>query len=74
MTAKIRLTNPDPLRKIKICLQKKHGKQGPTMQDIVDVALYRFICDWEDPCKKEQLRIQLLGSRAMSLARMGKKK
>jgi hypothetical protein len=62
------------LHELKISLEQKYGKEAPTMQDIVNVALTRLILAWEDPKQREQLITELLGSRAMSRSRMGKVK
>ena len=62
------------LRQFKITLEAQHQSAAPTMQDLVTVALERFIEDWNTSDSKEELLNELLEHRQKARSRMGKKK
>ena len=62
------------LRQFKITLEAQHQSAAPTMQDLVTVALERFIDDWNTSDSKEELLNELLEHRQKARSRMGKKK
>lgn len=64
----------ETLRQIKIELESQHQSAAPTMQDLISVALERFIKDLEDPEIKKKLIPELLKHRKIARSRMGKRK
>ena len=62
------------LRQIRISLESKHFSAAPAMQDLVSVALKKFLEDYSDSDKKEILIEELLEHRQAARSRMGKKK
>ena len=63
----------ETLRQIKIELESQHKSSAPTMQDLVSVALERFIKDLEDPEIEKKLIPILLEHRKVARSRMGRK-
>ena len=64
----------EALREIKVSLEVKHLSAAPSVQDLVIVALSRFIQDWESSAQQEQLTKVLLDNREKARSRMGKKR
>ena len=60
----------EDLRGISHSLGQTHQSGAPSIQDIVKVALTRFLMDWESE-KRDELLEQLLESRQRSRERMG---
>jgi hypothetical protein len=60
------------LQEIKFSLDPQYLKGSPSIQDMVNVALKRFIEDWEHPDTQEQLLAELLEQREIARSRMGK--
>lgn len=63
----------ESLREIKVLLESQHFSAAPSIQDLVTVALSRFIEDWESSAQQEQLTKALLDNRVKARAKMGKK-
>lgn len=61
------------LHEIKLSLESKHFSAAPTMQDLVSVAVRRFIRDWHNPNKQTEIQEELLKSRQDSRSRMGRR-
>jgi hypothetical protein len=64
----------EALRQIKLSLESKHQSAAPTVQDMISVALKRFINDWENPDKQSQLLGDLLEHRRIARSHMGKRR
>lgn len=64
----------ETLRKIRMPLEQKYQSAAPTTQDIVNVALKRFVKDWEEPSKQAELLSELLEQRNLARQRMGGKR
>lgn len=64
----------EDLRQIRLSLESQYHGAGPTMQDLVSVAMKRFILDWKNPDIKSVLLTELLESRKVARSRMGNKK
>lgn len=63
----------EALRQIRIQLESQHQSAAPAMQDLVSVALERFVKDWND-LNNEELLLELLEHRKAARSRMGKRK
>lgn len=61
------------LREIRISLESQHSSAAPTVQDMVSVAIERFIGDWQNPEEQSQLLEELLEHRQSARSRMGRK-
>ncbi|MEG3438296.1 hypothetical protein V0288_14295 [Pannus brasiliensis CCIBt3594] len=61
------------LQEIRLSLESRHFSAAPTLQDIVSVALKRFIQDWNNSGEQEQILETLLQHRQEARSRMGKK-
>jgi len=61
------------LREIKVSLESQHLSAAPSIQDLVVVALSRFIQDWNNPSEQEKMTGVLLANRKEARSRMGKK-
>ncbi|MBE9082910.1 MULTISPECIES: hypothetical protein [unclassified Tolypothrix] len=59
------------LQQIKFSLDPEYMKAAPSIQDMVNVALKRFIEDWEHPDSQTQLLNDLLEQRQIARSRMG---
>ncbi|WGV24613.1 hypothetical protein [Halotia branconii] len=59
------------LQQIKFSLDPEYMKAAPSVQDMVNVALKRFIEDWEHPDSQTQLLNELLEQRQIARSRMG---
>lgn len=64
----------EALRQIRLSLESKHQSAAPSVQDMVSVALKRFINDWENPDKQSQLLGELLEHRKVARSNMGKRR
>ena len=71
----------EQLRTIRILLESQYKKASPTMQDIVTVALHRFLNDWEDQdfdpddlTSLNPILEDLLQHRKIALRNMGRKR
>ncbi|MDY6785797.1 MAG: hypothetical protein SW833_25140, partial [Cyanobacteriota bacterium] len=62
------------LREIRLSLESEHYSAAPSVQDIVSVAIERFIVDWENSDEKLRLIEELLERRQAARSRMGKRK
>ena len=62
------------LRQIRISLESEHHSAAPAMQDLVSVALKKFLEDYSNLDKKEVLIKKLLEHRRIARSRMGNKK
>ena len=62
------------LREIKVSLESERYEAAPTVQDLISVALKRFLDDWNEPEKHDQLLEELLEHRKAARSRMGKRK
>lgn len=63
----------EALRQIRIQLESQHQSAAPAMQDLVSVALERFLKDWNDSNTNEELLSELLEHRKAARSRMGRK-
>ena len=63
----------ETLREIRLSLESQYQSAAPTVQDMISVALKRFINDWENPDKQSQLLGELLEHRTVARSHMGKK-
>ncbi len=61
------------LRQIRLSLESEHQSAAPTVQDMISVALKRFITDWENNDKQNQLLDELLEHRRVARSNMGKR-
>lgn len=77
MSNKIRIENEmyEAIRQIKLELESDYGINGPTMQDLITVALKQFIENWNsaETQEKEKLLSELLEHRKNARSRMGRK-
>lgn len=64
----------ETLREIRLPLERHYQSAAPTTQDMVNVALKRFIKEWEEPDKQSELLAELLEHRKTSRKRMGNKR
>jgi hypothetical protein len=64
----------ETLRQIRLSLERERESAAPTVQDMVSVALKRFINDWENPEKQSQLLGELLQHRRIARSNMGKRR
>jgi hypothetical protein len=64
----------EALREIKVALEAQHLSAAPTIQDLVNVALIRFLRDWRNIGERSQILDELLKNRQDSRSRMGRKK
>jgi hypothetical protein len=62
------------LREIRLFLESEHYSAAPSVQDLVSVAIERFIVDWENPEERSKLIEELLDRRQEARSRMGKHK
>ncbi|MBD2667481.1 hypothetical protein [Richelia sinica] len=62
------------LQQIKFSLDPQYMKAAPSIQDMVNIALKRFIEDWEHPDRQHQLLNELLEQRQIARSRMGNTK
>lgn len=60
------------LQKIKFSLDPDYLKASPSLQDMVTVALTRFIEDYEHPDSYKQVLNELLEQREIARSRMGR--
>ncbi|MBF2075688.1 MAG: hypothetical protein IGS50_18270 [Synechococcales cyanobacterium C42_A2020_086] len=63
----------ETLREIRLPLEQQYQSAAPTIQDMVNVALKRFIKDWSDAEERPSLLDELLEQRKLARARMGQK-
>jgi len=61
------------LQKIRLSLESQYFTAAPTVQDMISVAIQRFIRDWNNPEQQSQLFEELLEHRKTARSRMGKK-
>ncbi len=64
----------ETLRQIRLSLERERESAAPTVQDMVSVALKRFINDWENSDKQSHLLDELLEHRRVARSNMGKRK
>lgn len=64
----------ETLRDLRLPLESQYQSAAPTVQDMVSVALKRFINDWENPDERSQLLSELLQQRKIARSNMGKKR
>lgn len=62
------------LREIRLLLESEHYSAAPSVQDLVSLAIERFIADWEKADEKSKLNEELLDRRQAARSRMGKRK
>jgi hypothetical protein len=62
------------LRRIKHSLDPTHYSASPSVQDMVTVALRRFLKDWENLDNQEEILGELLEQRRIARTKMGEKK
>ncbi len=62
------------LQELKFSLDPQHLRATPSIQDMVNVALKRFIEDWQHPDSHSQLLDELLEQRQIARSRMGNTK
>jgi len=63
----------ETLREIRLPLEQQYQSAAPTIQDMVNVALKRFVKDWEEPDNQAELLSELLEQRKVSRTKMGRK-
>lgn len=63
----------ETLREIRLPLEQQYQSAAPTTQDMVNVALKRFIRDWKKLDKQAELLDELLEHRKKSRKRMGRR-
>jgi DNA replication initiation complex subunit (GINS family) len=63
----------EALRNIRVALETKYQSAAPSLQDLIIVALSRFIQDWENSAEREEMTTALLSNRKAARSRMGKK-
>lgn len=61
------------LRQIRLSLESEYQSAAPTVQDMISVALKRFINDWENADTQSQLLGELLEHRRVARSNMGKR-
>jgi hypothetical protein len=59
------------LQQIRLSLELEYMTATPTIQDMITVALQRFLEDWDHPDSKEKLLKELLEQRESARSRMG---
>jgi hypothetical protein len=64
----------ETLREIRLSLEGQYQSAAPTVQDMVSVALTRFISDWKNSDEQNRLLSELLEHRRIARSNMGKKK
>ena len=64
----------ETLREIRLLLERQYQSAAPTTQDMVNVALKRFIKEWEELDKQSELLAELFEHRKTSRKRMGNKR
>ena len=64
----------ESLRQIRLSLESEYQSAAPTVQDLVSVALQRFVSDWDDLEQKEKILEELLKNRQVARSKMGKRK
>ncbi|HAG82058.1 MAG TPA: hypothetical protein DCL61_13035 [Cyanobacteria bacterium UBA12227] len=62
------------LRQIRLSLESEYQSAAPTVQDMISLALKRFINDWENPDTQSQLLGELLEHRRLARSNMGKRR
>jgi hypothetical protein len=62
------------IQRMKHSLDPVHHSASPSVQDIVTVALRRFLQDWDNAEKQSELLNDLLAQRKVARASMGRKK
>ncbi len=63
----------ETLREIRLPLEQQYQSAAPTIQDMVNVALKRFVKDWEEPDNQAELLSELLEQRKVSRTKMGRR-
>lgn len=61
------------LQDMKVSLESEHYSAAPTLQDLVTVAIKRFIRDWNNPNERSQIQDELFRNRREARSRMGKR-
>ena len=64
----------ETLRQFKLSLESQYGGAAPTVQDMISVAIQRFIFDWNNPDIQTKLFQELLEHRQAARSRMGRKR
>lgn len=64
----------EALRQIKVELESQHQSAAPSVQDMVTVALRRFIDDWNNSEEQNQLLNELLEHRKIARSNMGNRR
>lgn len=64
----------ETLRQIHLSLESKHQSAAPTVQDMVSIALKRFINEWNNSDEQNQLLNELLEQRRIARSNMGRRK
>jgi hypothetical protein len=62
------------LRRIKHSLDPMHHSASPSVQDMVTVAFRRFLKDWDNLDKQEEILEEILEQRRIARTKMGQKK
>jgi hypothetical protein len=61
------------LREIRLSLERQYQSAAPTVQDLVSVALQRFMGDWNSSEEQSQILDELLEHRRLARSKMGKR-
>lgn len=62
------------LREIRLSLESEHFAAAPTIQDLVNIAVKRFLQDWDNSDEQKQILDELLKNRQDARSRMGRRK
>lgn len=64
----------EALRQIRLELESQYQSAAPSVQDMISVALRRFIDDWNNSEEQNQLLKELLEHREIARSNMGKRR
>lgn len=62
------------LREIKLSLENKYQSAAPTVQDLITVALIRFVDQWRVSGMQDEILAELLSQRRIARSKMGNRK
>lgn len=62
------------LQEIRLSLESRHYSAAPSIQDMVSIALQRFVRDWNDPDEQARILETLMENRRKARSKMGQRK
>jgi len=63
----------ETMREIKLSLESQYQSAAPSIQDLVTIALKRFMTSWGESGEQPKLLAELLNQRKIARSRMGRK-